>query len=236
MSMLRLILFFICLPLVFCHAAENELFLKDNLKFAKPGDYLVTMQNKNYSLLLVRSVEAGQISVEEITVPAVRLPSKPGFSWKRWIQEGAPKNSSWLLYKIKLPEGTMQQAYSYTRNEWVVVPQTQNFLSTLLNLKMQRIPQEERKRVGLKHSNDRPDDRPLWEPKLVFEGKTVPGVAFCAWRARWPKDGSGLSGKVIEAYLPKEEGSYPAYFPYWMEVIGMVGKAKVRIVDAGSLL
>ena len=37
--------------------AEDELLLRDNLNRAKAGDYLVTAQNKNYSILIIRSKE-----------------------------------------------------------------------------------------------------------------------------------------------------------------------------------
>ena len=41
---------------------------------------------------------------------------------------------------------------------------------------------------------------------------------------------------MIEVYVPHESNKYPAYFPYWLQISGMVGKAKVRIVDSGSQL
>ena len=228
------------MPLFFCCGIETELFLKENLRRAKSGDYLVTLQNKNYTVLLIRSNDSSQMSIEEITIPMARIPNKSGqalFSWKQWIEKGAPKNTGWLMYKIGFPEGTIQQAYSYTKNEWVAISQTQNFLSTLLNLKLQRIPQAERRKVGPKHPSETAtsDSRRVWEPRMIVEGKTIPGVAFNGWRARWPKDGSELSGKVIEVYLPRDEGNYPSYFPYWLQIIGMTGKAKVRIIDSGTL-
>ena len=77
-----------------------------------------------------------------------RICGNERFSWSKWLGEGAPKNTGWLMYRIDLPEGTMRQAYSYTRNEWITIPQAQNFFSTLLNLKLQRIPQNERKKGG----------------------------------------------------------------------------------------
>lgn len=215
--------------------AEGELALKNHLAKAKAGDYLVTIQNKNYTILLIRSATPGQLSVEEITVPVVRIRKQTDFSWKKWLQQGASKHTSWLMYRINMPEGLIQQVYSYTKNEWVTMPESQNFLSILLNLRFQPIPLDERKRVGPPHPSDREDRRPLWQPQLIVEGRIIPDVLFNGWRACWPKDGSELSGKMIEIYLPKEEGKYPSYFPYWLQVIGMTGKAKARIVDSGSL-
>lgn len=214
-------------------AANEELLLRENLKRAKPGDYLVTAQNKNYTVLLIRSKSDDLLNIEEITVPMARIPQE-AFSWRQWIERGAAEHTCWIMYTIHLPSGTMQQTYSLTRNEWITVPQSQNFFSTLLNLKLRRVDDSERKRVGAPRSSDSVDRRRLWQPNLVVDGKMVTDVLFDAWRTRWPSDGSELSGKVIEVYVPKENNKYPSYFPYWLQISGIVGNAKVRIVDSGS--
>ncbi len=214
-------------------AAEIELQLRDNLKRAQPGDYLVTAQNKNYTILLIRSKDTDYLGIEEITVPSTRVNTK-ACSWRRWIESGAQGSTSWVLYHIYLPTGTIQQTFSFTRNEWVNIPQSQNFLSTLLNLNLTKIPDSERKRVGPPPSSDSPDKRLTWQPPLISDGQTITGVTFDGWRTRWPKDSSELSGRLIEVYLPTNSDKYPAYFPYWLQVTGIVGKAKVRIVDSGS--
>lgn len=214
-------------------AADSELLLRDNLKRAQPGDFLVSSQNKNYTMLLVRSKDADQLYIEEITMPASRLP-KPPFSWRKWLEGGAPGHTCWLMYTIHLPTGTMQQTYSYTRNEWVTIPQSQNFFSTLLNLRLKKIDDNDRKKVGPPPAADSRDRRRVWQPDLVVDGNIVQGVPFEAWRTRWPSDGTELSGKSIEVYVPKDSDKYPAYFPYWLQISGIVGNAKVRIVDSGS--
>lgn len=215
--------------------AEEELLLRDNLNRAKAGDYLVTAQNKNYSILIIRSKEGEQLSIEEITMPTSRVPQN-NFSWKSWVQKGAPGHTCWVMYMIDLPTGAMQQTFSYTRNEWITIPQSQNFLSTLLNLRLKRISDDERKKVGPPPASDSFDRRPYWQPALIVDGNAVKGVTFDAWRTMWPKDSTDLSGKLIEVYLPKNNDKYPSYFPYWLQVSGVVGNAKVRIVDSGSEL
>lgn len=217
----------------FIGAAQEELLLKDNLKRARPGDFLVTTQSKNFTLLIVRSKNEQMLSIEEITLPASKAP-KGTTSWRKWVEEGAPGHTSWIMYNIDLPTGTMQQTFSFTKNEWVNIPQAQNFFSTLLNLKLKKIEDSERKRVGPPPASDSRDRRRLWQPTLVVDGKTVTGVDFDAWRTRWPSDGGELSGKIIEIYVPLENDKYPSYFPYWLQISGVVGNAKVRIVDSGS--
>lgn len=216
-------------------AQETEMLLRDNLYRAQAGDYLVTAQNKNYTLLMIRERNGEQLSIEEITLPMSRLNSD-SFSWRNWVEQGAPGHTCWVLYTIHLPTGTMQQTFSFTKNEWIIIPQSQNFLSTLLNLRLQLVPDNERKKIGPPSAADWVDKRPYWQPRLVVDGKAIQGVAFDAWRTRWPKDGGDLSGKLIEIYVPKENDKYPSYFPYWLQVSGVVGIAKVRIVDSGTQL
>jgi len=213
-------------------AEGNELLLRDNLLRARAGDYLVTTQNKNYTILLIRSKEPSRLYIEEITVPISRIPKN--VSWREWVEKGASGNTCWVLYAIEFPSGTIQHAFSFTRNEWVTIPQSQNFLSTLLNLHLKRIPENERKKIGPPPLSDSVDRRSLWQPRLIVDGKAIPGVQFDGWRTRWPKDATELSGKMIEVYIPRENEKYPSYFPYWLQINGMVGKAKVRIVDSGA--
>lgn len=79
------------------------------------------------------------------------------------------------------------------------------------------------------------DTRRYWAPKMVYEGEVVFDLKFEAWKTRWPRDCTEMSGKTITAYLPEEgQRKYPAYFPYWLEIQGMLGKAKVRIIDSGK--
>jgi hypothetical protein len=42
------------------------------------------------------------------------------------------------------------------------------------------------------------------------------------------------SGKSIEVYVPHENNKYPSYFPYWLQISGLISNAKVRIIDSGT--
>jgi hypothetical protein len=214
----------------------SEILLRDNLAKAVPGDFIVTAQNKSYTMLLVREKVNNYLMIEEINVPVSRIQRGSYFSWRRWIEEGASGHTGWVMYPINLNTGEMQEAFSFTKKEWYTIPKAQNFLSTLLNLRLKHISKEERKKVGPPPNSGSPDWRPLWQPRMVVNGQTIPGVTFDAWRTRWPKDGSELSGRLIEVYVPQEDNKYPAYFPYWLQIHGMVGKAKIRIIDSGTKL
>ena len=210
----------------------EELVLRNNLQRAKPGDFLVISCNKTLTLMRIAEKQNQILTIEEIAVPENKRPVQ--LSWNKWVPKDAPGNSSWVIYDIDLSTGQMLR-YSFTKKNWYEIPEADNFLSKLLTLKMTKIPENSRKRVGPKPCSG-PDMRLVWQPRLMIDGKPVDGVAFDAWRADWPRDGSDLSNKTIEIYLPKDNQSYPSYFPYWLQINGTAGKAKIRIIDSGNNL
>lgn len=224
-----ILLLIICSPL----CSQEVLYLKDNLAKARNGDYITTIQGKNYTLLHIYDRDQDSITIEEVTVPSVKLKALP-VNWKNWIADSAPGNTSWVMYTVNLKEGKMKGFYSLTTQSWYDLSKANPFLSTLLNLKLEKIPSKDRKRVGVLSIPGAVDRRPLWQPKMYFQGEEISAVPFDGWRTWWPKDGSELGGKLIEVYLPEENSLYPAYFPYWLQITGMIGSAKVRIIDSGS--
>ncbi|MCE2983869.1 MAG: hypothetical protein LW832_09935 [Parachlamydia sp.] len=227
----RFFFIFGCLLSGLAFASSDSLFLKENLKGARPGDYLVVSSNKTNTLMHIFDKKNNVVTVEEVSVPDGR---RPPLSWKEWILANAPGNTSWVMYDIDLTTGQMLRYFSFTKNGWYSIPDADNFLSKLLNLKLTRIDDAARKRVGPKGPGI--DRRALWQPRMIVDGKPVNNVFFDAWRTRWARDGSELSGKVIDIYLPKESELYPAYFPYWLQINGAIGKAKIRIIDSGRHL
>lgn len=194
--------------------------LKDLFQEAKVGDYIATQQNKSIAILHIVSVDGSKMYLDEVVGPAsLNIPS-----FRSWMQQMAPGNTSWVRYQIDLTTGNMLSSYSFTRGLYFEIPEAENFLSRLLTLSFERVPTTSRKRTG---------GNRYWQPELVFEGETWENITFSAWRCEWPKDGSELAGKTIEIYLPEQAGPYPSYFPYWLQVSGVIGKAKVRIIDSG---
>lgn len=212
---------------------ESKIYLRDNLIKAQQGDYIVTAQNKTYTLLHIYDKSNQTLTIEEINAPSGSLSQIK--SWKQWVKNNAPGHTSWIIYTIDLSDGAIRENYSFTKNTWSEMSQGDNYLSTLLNLQLASIPLRERKKIGPPPDGSR-DLRSVWQPQMVIEGKVIPNVEFEAWRTRWPKDGTELSGRAIEVYLPKESDKYSSYFPYWLQISGMVGKAKIRIVDSGHNL
>jgi hypothetical protein len=228
-----LLLFLVCCML----HLDASTFLRDRLETGKAGDYIVTAIDKTYTVLLIREKQNSQISLEEITIPAQRLQTHQGSwsGWRSWVENGAPGHTSWLMYSIPTDTGMMHAYFSYTKGQWCPIADSYNFLSTLLNLNFSKLPRNEMKRVGVVPPSERngQETRAVWSPKMVYEGQVVKGVPFGAWRARWPKDQGELSDKTITVYLPEEDNKFPSYFPYWLEIQGGLGKAKIRIIDSG---
>jgi hypothetical protein len=225
--------FLVAFCLMFVGLQAEELLLRDNMMKAKASDFLVIQSNKTQTLLHIADKRDHLLTVEEIAVPEGKKPEN--LSWKDWISRNAPGNTSWVIYDIDLRNGQMSRYFSFTKNNWYEIPDTDNFLSKLLNLRLMKMPESARKKVGPKPISG-PDWRPLWQPRMIIDGKTINGVAFDAWETKWPRDNSELSGKTIEIYLPKESDRYRAYFPYWLQINGAIGKAKVRIIDSGMNL
>jgi len=213
----------------------DTLYLRENLKKAKSGDFVVTMQNKTFTMFHINKIDGNSLFIEEISIPSTKF-AKENCTFRAWFEGGAPKNSSWIMYKIDLSTGQMLKSYVHLQNGWVEKPINQSFLSTLLNLRLNAVSPSERKKIGRVPHNRNGDKGFLWQPQLKLEGQVVKDIPFNAWYAKWPNDKSDLSGKSIEIYTPEDSDFYPSYLPYWLEISGMIGSAKIRIVDSGRNL
>lgn len=213
--------------------------LKQEFIKANPGDFLVFEQDRLITLMLIRSKDNNILTIEEIVIPEKKWnsiqKSKP-ISWKTWLANKAPKNSSWIAYEINLVTGQIIKGYSYSSNCKIDRMNEENFLAVLMNLHFNKISFDERKKIGIPPPSGEKDKRSLWNPPLVFEGQTIPNVKFEGYRARWPKDSSPLSNALIEIYLPISNSEFPSYFPYWLQVSDQFTKAKLHIIDSGSNL
>lgn len=226
---------FLLFLLLLLPLSAEELLLKTRFEQAKQGDYIVIAQGKNDTLFHIKNKTPSHITLEEITIPSVKACAFVS-TWKEWVESGAPQNTSWILYKLNTEKGEIERYYSVTKQSYFTIAEGDSFLHTLLHLSFYPIPNDQRKKVGLEPRPKQPDKRKFWQPKMIYEGKEIPGVPFDAYYTRWPEDGGPLSGKLIEIYLPVESSKYPAYFPYWLQVRGIIGPGKVRVIDSGQNL
>lgn len=226
---MRFFKFLVCLLLLVTSWVSAGMTLKDNISRAQSGDYVVVVHGKAYTLLRIIDNQNHKLSIEEITVPCALM--KRG-SWQEWLDQGAPQHSSWFTYTIDLDNNKVENCYSVARQGWVDAVGYDNFLPTVLNLDFEKIPLNERRRIG----GDSVGGGKLWQPKLVYEGKKIPNIVFDGWRSRWPNDDTELSDRTIEIYLPQDQGKYISYFPYWLQTYGAWGKAYLRVIDSGRNL
>jgi hypothetical protein len=227
-----------CLFFLICQVSlhADVLYLRENLQKAKPGDFLVTMQNKMLTLFHIYSTEENALFIEEVSIPWAKFQQLQGCTFRNWFEKGAPRNTSWIMYKIDLRTGLLLKSYAFLPNGWVEKPMNNSFLSTLLNLRLVEVPIQERKRIGRVPQGKIIDPSSFWQPQLKIDGQLVKNVPFQAWRTKWPNDKSDLAGKMIEIYTPEDSNLYPSYLPYWLEISGMIGNAKIRIIDSGRKL
>ncbi|MCB1119077.1 MAG: hypothetical protein KDK65_03870 [Chlamydiia bacterium] len=217
---MRFLLLLFTLPLF-------SLQLQDNLEQAKPGDWLVSQFDHTYTVLCIRENRPPVLIFDEIATPMKQE------NWREWITKEAPGSTSWVTYSLDTTSGGVQSCFSHTKNGWVHIPKVEQFFATLLKLSFSEIPNNERKKRGRRPLTGVPDRRPMWQPTMVHEGQVIPDVPFDAYLAAWPDDGSELAGKTVEAYLPQGD-AYPAYYPFWLQVRGWVGKGTVHMIDSGN--
>lgn len=211
--------------------AESFL-LKKRLLSAKPGDYIVTESNKMISLLALRSKTARTLVLEEISIPSNALKKRPA-SWGEWVRQGAKGHSSWSMVEVDFETGNVLECYSFSKNAWIRLSSQDSFLATLLTLPLRCLPEAERRKIGPAPLEGEADRRPLWNPPLLFEGKTIPHAEADAFEAVWPEDGSPLSGRSLTLFFDKTL-HFP--FPCWFQVETAHASIVLSVLDTGKNL
>ena len=201
--------------------------LKEKFDSSCSGDYIVTEQDKVYSLLAVRESSKERLVLEEFTLSAHKAKK---IKWQKWILDGAPNHSSHILYDIDLVDNQMRRVYSVSRNAYLS-HEAASFIPTLIALPLETLSDGQRKKIGLA-PGEGPDMRKCWNPPLVRGGKRQAGTRFDVKRAHWPKDGTLLAEKELDLYFDSSHPRFP--FPNWIEITDGSNTFKIRCVDSGS--
>ena len=204
--------------------------LEQKFAHAKDGDYIVTAQESNYSLLFIRSITSDILLLEEISIPEQQIDLKK-IDWQNWLVKRAPGHTSWTLYEIDRKQGKLLECFSYSKNGWLYLDESEQFLTRLLSLQLNVVLENERKRIGPAPTNDEVDRRGVWNPSLIVNGQKISKPQFEVFKARWPEDSTRLSHCFLELYFRKDDPSFP--FPYWIEVQSPHYSFKVRTIDSG---
>ena len=205
--------------------------MADRLLEAEKGDYIVTAQDKNYSLLLLREKTTTSIVFEEVSIPCNKI-YLPGMDWADWVSLGAPGHSSWIQYEIDPRTLELVECYSCSKKGWLYMEESEHFFSKLLSLNLIKVPQEERKKIGHPPAPGEPDQRPFWTPTLASSSKKVK-IPCETWKTSWPKDDTLLSSCRITLYFPSKEKSF---FPLWIEANNGHFSYSIRGIHLGKNL
>lgn len=208
--------------------AVHGVTLKDQLQKGAVGDYVVTQQEKNLSLLRIEKISSNELVLEEVAAPVAAL-DLPSINWPAWIEKGAPGHTSWLLYKIDLKSGELVESYSLDQKARVSLQEP--LLSKMLLLELTVTPDDLRRRIGPSPHAGEEDRRSLWLPHLVYQGKRVSKPTFDVFQTRWPEDGSDLSLCRLEFYFMH---NFP--FPCWIEASNGHFTFKIHSLASGRNL
>ncbi len=212
--------------------AEPLSFMGQQMQKAQAGDYIVTHQAGNYSVLYVQSCENHRLLLQEISIPEALVNPKT-MDWKKWMRTSAPGSTSWLLFEIDLQEGYLQESYDVSKKEWLYLQEDEHLLVKLLHIPMHRLGDQDRRRIGPPPSAGEPDHRAIWNPPQVFENSPEKSQT-AVWQAEWPSDKSPLSGSRLDLYYDQLHSNFP--FPVSIDIQSTHYKAHVRVVKAGRLL
>ncbi len=233
--MRKLVIQFFCFISVFCLTplpikSTEPFSLQQKFIHGHEGDFIVTSQDGHYSLLFIRSLTTDHLLLEEISVPEHQVDIRK-IDWKQWAKNKAPGHTSWTLSEIDRKSGTLLECFSFSKNGWLYLDNSEQFLTKLFALPLSLVPDKERKKIGPAPNPGEQDLRALWNPQLVIEGKKIEKPSFDVFKTRWPQDQSRLSLCAIELYFSKQDSQFP--FPYWLEVQSPHYTFKMRAIDSG---
>lgn len=200
--------------------------LKTKCLESQAGDYIVLEQKGLISVLFVRQVSYPFLVLEEVDAPLKLIPEK--ISWKSWIKEEAPGHTAWITYLIDLEKGEVQKMYSYLKSSFLPLNQSFHVFTRLLNLPLNPVALDERKKIGPQPFEGEFDRRSLWTPLVRFEGKKIDKSLLSVWNTHWFKDDSVLSQSEIQLYCSS------FFFPHWIDIQTEHYTLTIRSLDSGK--
>jgi hypothetical protein len=206
--------------------------LLDEFAKAQTGDFVVFSKQKHYIVFHFAEVSEQKLTLEEITVLEDSF-QKKSVNFKEWIANKAPNYSSWNLFILDRKTGALEASYTLKDTSWVHNVASFPFLPQLLTLSLEKVPLVAQKKVGVPPQEGFEDLRKPWRPKFIVDGKPIDGgFEVDVYKTRYKESGA-LSDKVIYLYFPRSQKAL-SYFPYWIEVMQIVGKETLPVVDSGK--
>ncbi len=199
--------------------------MRTKLSDAEPGCYAVFESQKTVTVLSLHSKKDSTIILEEISAPSSTI--NKSWDYKSWVSKGAPGNTSWIQYEFDSESGHLLECYSFTQEGWL--KGNDGLLSTLLNLELKPISENNRKRIGATPPHHAIDIRPIWNPPKFVHGSQIKHAKFDALKTHWPSDESEIAERKIELYF--DQTGFP--FPYWIEIKGTID-SNIHAIDSGN--
>lgn len=225
-----------CLCLLFlaftcCFAKTHALELAQTFSNAQENSFIVYAHKQTFTLTRIAKKAPPNVVIEEISAPISQKPS----NWQAWLDQGAPGHTSWTLTEVDLKSKSVLSSYCLLKKMEISVKEFHSFLATLLSLKFEKVPLEKRKRLGVDGGCDDLMPRRLWQPKTPEGLATKGSLSYDAYQARWPKDGSQLSGQLVDIYFASNPSEPHVHaFPHWIEVRHAALKGSIFALCTGK--
>ncbi|OGN62005.1 MAG: hypothetical protein A3F40_00300 [Chlamydiae bacterium RIFCSPHIGHO2_12_FULL_27_8] len=217
---------------IFILIFTNSIFsicFKDFIINTKKDDFIVYEFNKIYFLVKIFDIDDENVILEEVSIPKTDF--NKNISFKNWFLEGAIGATSHLLFDINLKNSTIDETYSVTKNGWIEVFKESSIFVNLLDIKLDRIKDYERKKIG-PESNEK-DRRAVWNPFMFIESKKIPNPRFEVFKGKWPNDNSEFSLKNFEIYFDEKRF---ISLPYFIEINNGHAFINIKSVESGKNL
>jgi hypothetical protein len=221
----------ILISLIFCFFQSlYGVVFKDIFSKGEVGDYSVYQNGSSVTILHIHSKELPFITFEEITLPKEVYTNVNGMDLNTYLQKMAPFSTSWTLMEIDTSTLNITSTYCFLRKAHLVLNKEDTLISSLLSLDLSPVADQHLARTGPRAAS-KVDERPIWIPSMVVDGKKHSPKTVDVYAGRWAKDSSPLSEKGIELYILNH---FP--FPYWIQVHGDLGSKKMISIDSGHHL
>ncbi len=156
-------------------------------------------------------------------------------SWSDWISQGMPNALLKTTYLVNTESLTITNKSNFSGSKDSDIGR---LLSIITTNTLSKIPDSQRKKIGVTPFGTEIDRRKVWNPTVSFEGKIYSNMISDAYMMAWPNDETELEDKRFFIYFAQPSDTIPEpfkAFPTWIESEGRLFLV-VRVVDSGILL
>lgn len=203
-----------------CGALHGET-MQNRLAQLRPGDEVVFDFHQSITVVGVTTTSEHTVQLR-VTTATKDLLSRENFTtWLQWFRQGAPGALSDDTITLKTDRAAVVHGVNTQHVQWLL---------TLLQLELTKIPDSKRRRAGPPPSSEEIDLRPLFQPRIVVHGKPIE-TKTDAYSTQMPDDGTELASRTLILYFPQSQSAVQP-FPYWIE--SPSSSYHVSVIDSAS--